>query len=81
MPWALRLSPDGERVAYTSHPVPRDDRGSVMLVDRSGEQRLLSGEWGSLTGIAWSPSGELRVRFQVPVMLMVVSRQWGVGGD
>jgi serine/threonine protein kinase len=53
----LRVSPDGERVAFFEHPVQWDDRGWVSVVDRAGNATRLSGEWSSGEGLAWSPSG------------------------
>ena len=54
----LRVSPDGERVAFFRHPPNVDDRGDVLLVDRSGKTTTLSANWESLEGLAWSPSGK-----------------------
>ena len=53
----LRLSPLGDRVAFLSHPVPGDDRGEVVTVDANGKRTVLSGDWASLEGLAWSPDG------------------------
>jgi DNA-binding winged helix-turn-helix (wHTH) protein len=53
----LRLSPTGDRVAFLSHPVPGDDRGEVVTVDAAGHPTVLSREWASLEGLAWSPDG------------------------
>jgi eukaryotic-like serine/threonine-protein kinase len=54
----MRVSPDGQHVAYFHHPENDDDRGEVMLVDRGGKQTALSTGWESLEGLAWSPSGK-----------------------
>jgi DNA-binding winged helix-turn-helix (wHTH) protein len=54
---SLRLSPAGDRVAFLSHPVPGDDRGEVVTVDAAGRTTVLSRDWASLEGLAWSPSG------------------------
>jgi Tol biopolymer transport system component len=53
-----RFSPDGERIAFSDHPYPSDDRGSVAVVDRSGKVRRLTSEWSSVRGLAWSPRGD-----------------------
>ena len=54
-----RVSPDGARVAVLRHPSPQDDRGEVVIVERAtGEQRTLSGGWSSVSGLAWSPTGQ-----------------------
>jgi eukaryotic-like serine/threonine-protein kinase len=52
-----RISPDGERVAFLDHPILRDDRGSVVVVDRQGRKTTLSEGWGSAEGLAWAPRG------------------------
>jgi DNA-binding winged helix-turn-helix (wHTH) protein len=53
----LRICPDGLRVAFLEHPVPGDDRGDVVTVDRRGGRTVLSGGWASLEGLAWSADG------------------------
>jgi DNA-binding winged helix-turn-helix (wHTH) protein len=54
---SMRLSPKGDRVALLSHPVPMDDRGEVVTVDAAGIRTVLSRDWASLEGLAWSPDG------------------------
>jgi DNA-binding winged helix-turn-helix (wHTH) protein len=56
-PSMVRISRDGRLVAVTEHPVAGDDRGQVVLFDREGQRRVLSGDWASLNGLAWSPDG------------------------
>jgi Tol biopolymer transport system component len=54
----LRISPRGDRIALFEHPKQWDDRGSIILVDRSGKRTVLSdGYWGE-EGIAWSRAGD-----------------------
>ena len=53
----LRISPDGRYVAYTEHPVLSDDRGLVVVVDRSGRRVAATPQWASLDGLAWTPDG------------------------
>lgn len=53
-----RFSPSGDAIAFLEHPVIPDDRGSVVIVDRQGSRRILSGIWESLEGLAWSPRGD-----------------------
>jgi hypothetical protein len=53
----LKISPDGSRVAFHEQPVPGDDRGSVVTVDREGRRTELSAGWASLDGLAWGPDG------------------------
>lgn len=57
-PTDLRISPDGRRVAFLEHPLAHDDRGRVVVLDRAGNRRELSGPWGSAEGLAWSPGGD-----------------------
>jgi eukaryotic-like serine/threonine-protein kinase len=57
-PTHLRLSPSGDRLAFLEHPLPGDDRGLVVVLDRSGRRRVLTGEWASIEGLAWSPRGD-----------------------
>ena len=52
-----RISPDGTRVAFIEHPVLRDDRGSVVVVDRQGARKTLADGWASAEGLAWRPDG------------------------
>jgi len=54
----LRVSPRLDRVAFLEHPVPDDDRGSVVTIDRQGVRTTLSSDWASLEGLAFSPSGD-----------------------
>jgi dipeptidyl aminopeptidase/acylaminoacyl peptidase len=54
----VRFSPQGDKIAFMDHPVLWDDRGSVALVDLSGHLRVLSPEWISEAGLAWSPDGK-----------------------
>ena len=52
-----RISPDGEHIALLRHTLVGDDRGDVIVTDRSGKVTKLSGPWESLEGLAWAPSG------------------------
>jgi eukaryotic-like serine/threonine-protein kinase len=55
----IRVAPDGKQVAYFQHPLSsKDDRGVVALVDREGKQKVISGEWEALEGMAWVPDGK-----------------------
>jgi len=53
----VRVSPDGQLVAFLDHPNLGDDRGSAAIVDRAGKVRVLSPVYESTQGLAWSPSG------------------------
>jgi Tol biopolymer transport system component/predicted Ser/Thr protein kinase len=52
-----RVAPDGKMVAFIDHPQPRDDGGSVAVVDLAGKKTMLSDGWDSIQGLAWSPDG------------------------
>jgi hypothetical protein len=54
----MRVSPDGKQVALFRHPPNVDDRGDLVLVDRSAQMKTLSSGWESLEGLAWAPSGK-----------------------
>ena len=54
----VRVSPDGERVAFFEHPQKNDDRGSVNMVDLDGKKTMLTDGYWSERGIAWSPDGK-----------------------
>ena len=54
--WA-RLSPRGDRIAFFEHPFPGDDRGVVAVIDLKGSHRVLTEEWTSAQGLAWTPDG------------------------
>jgi eukaryotic-like serine/threonine-protein kinase len=53
-----RVSPAGKQVALFRHPPTIDDRGEVIVVDRSGNIQKLSDGWESLEGLAWDPAGK-----------------------
>lgn len=53
-----RISPKGDLIAFMDHQIVDDDRGSVAVVDMAGNKRVLSSEWGTEQGLAWSPDGK-----------------------
>ena len=53
-----RVSRNGDLVAFVDHPLRGDDTGSLVLMDRAGKRKVLSGPWPSVQGIAWSPDGK-----------------------
>jgi eukaryotic-like serine/threonine-protein kinase len=57
-PSHLRISPDGQRVAFLEHPISHDDRGRVAVVDRNGRRKTLTEDFASATGLAWSPQSD-----------------------
>ncbi|RKH53351.1 protein kinase domain-containing protein [Corallococcus llansteffanensis] len=52
-----RVSPDGARIAFLFHAHPKDDRGDVWVLEKSGPPRVLSADWSSIRGLAWAPDG------------------------
>ncbi|HET7292255.1 MAG TPA: protein kinase [Vicinamibacteria bacterium] len=53
----VRVSPGGDLVAFTDHPLAGDNRGDVAVVDLTGKRRALSTDWSDIRGLAWSPDG------------------------
>jgi len=53
-----RVSPDGKLIAFADHPLQGDDSGSLAVVDRAGNKKLLSDQWFTIQGLAWSPDGK-----------------------
>jgi eukaryotic-like serine/threonine-protein kinase len=54
----LRVSPDGNMVAFVHHPIRWDSLGTIMVVDRQGKSRVLTGSFSDARGVAWAPSGK-----------------------
>ena len=52
-----RVSPKGDLVAFLDHPALGDDEGSVVVVDRAGKSTVLSKDWITAYGLAWSGDG------------------------
>jgi len=53
----LRIAPCGSIVAFLDHPVSDDDAGYLRIARSNGTSRQMTGEWSSIDGLAWSPSG------------------------
>ena len=53
-----RVSPKGDLIAFADHPLQGDDSGSLAVVDMAGNKRLLSAQWFTIQGVAWSPNGK-----------------------
>ena len=53
-----RFSPQGDKIAFLDHPVQGDDRGTLAVVDLQGKKKVLSTEWYTVQGLAWSPKGD-----------------------
>lgn len=54
---SLRVAPCGSIVAFLEHPLSDDDAGYVRIARLNGTSRVMTGEWSSIDGLAWSPSG------------------------
>jgi Tol biopolymer transport system component len=52
-----RVSPRGDLVAFTDHPIFTDNRGDVAVVDLQGQKRTLAAGWEDVGGLAWSANG------------------------
>lgn len=52
-----RVSPDGALVAFADHPHGHDDMGYIAVAGRDGTSRRLTPRFGSVSGLAWMPSG------------------------
>jgi hypothetical protein len=52
-----RVSPKGDLIAFLDHPALGDDEGSVAVVDRAGKSTVLSKDWITAYGLAWSGDG------------------------
>jgi Tol biopolymer transport system component len=52
-----RVSSKGNLIAFLDHPTQGDDAGSVAMVDLKGNKKVLTGEWFTVQGLAWSPDG------------------------
>src|SRR5207244_2309034 len=50
----VRVSPDGNRVAFLDHSTYGDDGGTVSVVDRNKQKKVLTPVWASANGLAWS---------------------------
>lgn len=54
----VRVSPDGDKVAFVDHPIFWDSYGSIAIVDRAGEKTTLTESFSIAMGLAWHPSGK-----------------------
>ncbi len=53
-----RVSPKGDWIAFADHPLQGDDSGSLAVVDMAGNKKMLSAQWFTIQGLAWSPDGK-----------------------
>lgn len=54
----IRFSPRHDTIAFMDHPVLWDNRGTVRLVDLTGQVRSLTQEWEAESGLAWRPDAK-----------------------
>lgn len=54
----VRVSRDGQRIAFLEDPTGRGVGGYVKVVDSGGTPTALTAEWASVRGVAWSPRGD-----------------------
>ena len=52
-----RISPKGDLIAFADHPLQGDDSGGLSVVDLNGKKKVLSDQWFTIQGLAWSPDG------------------------
>ncbi|MGA7908368.1 MAG: protein kinase [Candidatus Sulfotelmatobacter sp.] len=53
-----RVSPKGDLIAFADHPLQGDDSGSLAVVDLAGNKKMLTSQWFTIQGVAWSPNGK-----------------------
>ena len=51
----VRVSSDGQHVAFNEHPEKGDDRGAVAVVDLKGNHKVLTPQYLAIEGLAWTP--------------------------
>jgi hypothetical protein len=52
----IRVSPDGERIAFLEHPLFGDNRGYLAIYDGKATRRLTP-EYAGIEALAWTPDG------------------------
>jgi hypothetical protein len=53
-----RFSPKGDLIAFFDHPLFGDDRGSLVVIDLKGNERLRTELFPSTGGLAWNAKGD-----------------------
>jgi serine/threonine protein kinase len=51
----VHVSHKGDKIAFMDHPLYGDDRGFVTVVDLAGKKTVLTEDWPSEDGLAWTP--------------------------
>jgi len=54
----LKVSRDGDSIAFIEHTVRGDDGGDIKVTGLNGTVRTLAAGWASVGGLAWSASGK-----------------------
>ena len=54
----VRVSPNGDAVAFTDEQSVGLGSKSLMIVDHKGNKTTLSAGWRGINGLAWSPTGK-----------------------
>jgi serine/threonine protein kinase/Tol biopolymer transport system component len=54
----VRFSHAGDQIAFLDHGISGDDRGTVSVVDLQGHRRVLTKDYESEQGLAWSADGK-----------------------
>jgi eukaryotic-like serine/threonine-protein kinase len=53
-----RVSPKGDFIAFADHPLQGDDSGGLSVVDLAGHKKVLSEQWFTIQGLAWTPDAK-----------------------
>jgi hypothetical protein len=54
----LRISPDGQMIAFRENPSSEDTRGRVVVLTKLGRAVTASADYADVEGIAWAPGGK-----------------------
>jgi len=52
-----RFAQDGSAIAFIHHPYQNNDEGLLASVNPEGDVRTLTGDYGTVRGLCWSPDG------------------------
>ncbi|HET7434316.1 MAG TPA: protein kinase [Thermoanaerobaculia bacterium] len=55
----VRVSPNGDRLAFLEHELWGDDAGRLVILDRQGKRILQSEQFPSIHGVAWRSNDEV----------------------
>jgi eukaryotic-like serine/threonine-protein kinase len=53
-----RFSPRGDSIAFIDHPSLWGDPGTIAIIDLAGHKKVLTQQFDSAQGLAWSPTGD-----------------------